>query len=215
MAILMKRGMSGDLVPLSTVLAAVAWVSRHAEGAAQQPPSFAGAPARNVSLEGDVREGVRKRAPNVFQKAGQLNVSKWNTTVKQCQESWEGCCPTTTTRLSKKRPTRPEGGERVQWRSTVDDYTLALMESFGHRDLVQTKNPDYAIRTSTWHCGECHLMMRTRLSADGVWEDFQVQGITQEKVDQDASNYVCALPPRLRCRTPTCEPPMCQTPMLK
>ena len=63
-------------------------------------------------------------------------------------------------------------------------------------------------------------MMRTRLSTDGAWEDLQVQGIFQERVDEDAFYYVCALPPALTCRTPicqtpTCEPPMCQTPILK
>ena len=132
------------------VVAAVAWVSRHAAGAVQQSPSSEGAAANNVSLGGAVREGGKKRAPNVFQGAGKLKVVEWYRILKLCQDAWEGCCPTTSIPegLHKQRPKRCKGVERGQWRATVDGYTLALMESFGHRDLVQTKNPDYAIRTS-------------------------------------------------------------------
>ena len=208
------------IITMEDGFAAVAWVmnehAARAGGAVQQPPSFARAAARkNVSLGGAVGERGKKRAPNVFQGAGRMKCADWARAVKKCQDEWEECVPCTTLPhgFPQARPKRTTGMERPEWRAGVDEYTLALMETFGHRELEQTKNPDYNIRTSVWTCGECSLQMRTNLAADGAWESLQVQGISQLKVDETAFNFICALPPAPTYRTPTCEPPTCKPPM--
>ena len=160
-------------------------------------------------------ESGKKRAPNVFQGAGKMKCADWVAALKKCQDEWEGCVPCTMlpTGFPKARPKRTKGMERGQWRAGVDEFTLALLETFGHRQLEPAKNPDYNVRTSVWTCGECALQMRTTLGDDGAWGSLQVQGITQLKVDETAFNLICALPPAPTYQTPTCEPPMCLTPM--
>ena len=145
--IIMTAGMHG-LVPMEDIYAAVAWVTSHddrATGAVQQSPSSARAAAtKNVSLGGAVVERVKKRARNVFQGAGKMKCADWARAVKKCQDEWEGCVPCTTLPdgFPQARPKRPKGMERPEWRANVDEYSLALMETFGHRELVQTKKKE-------------------------------------------------------------------------
>jgi hypothetical protein len=215
----MKATMSGA-IGTDEALNAVAWVMSHLDcsgrTAGQQPPSSARAAAsNNVSLGGAAGESVKKRAPNVFQGAGRLKCTDWVAAVRTCQDECEECVPWTTLPrgFPKARPKRTKGMEKPEWRAGVDEFTLALMETFGHRELTQTKNPDHNIRTSVWTCGECSLVMRTNLDADNAWQDLQVQGITQLQVDETPFNFICALTPAPTYRTPACEPPTCEPPM--
>jgi hypothetical protein len=222
-SLLMKAAME-SAIDAEEAMNAVAWVMSHlncpGRTAGQQPPSTAQAAAsKNVSLGGAVGESGKKRAQNVFQGAGKMKSTEWVRAIRICQDAWEGCVPCTgmPAGFPKLHPKRGKGMERLEWRTAVDDFSLALMEAFGHRELLKSKNPDHAIRTSVWMCGECSLQMRTNLTADGAWGSLQVQGISQLKVDETASNFICALPPAPTYRTPTCqtltcEPPMCQTP---
>ena len=162
----------------------------------------------------------KRRAPNKFQGAGKIPAAEWARAVRMCQDAWEGCVPCTVmpTGFPKDRPKRTKGMGRLEWRATVDEYSLALMEAFGHRELVKSKNPDHTIRTSVWTCGECTLQVRTTLTLEGAWGNLQVQGVTQSKVDDNVFSMICALPPAPTCRThtcqtPTCKHPMCQTPL--
>ena len=194
----MAAAMKG-IITMEEAFAAVAWVTTHgarAGGAVQQPPSFARAAAtKNVSVGGAMGETGKRRAKNVFQGAGKIKCTDWARAVKTCQDEWEGCVPCSglPAGFPKDRPKRLKGMERLEWRATVDDFSLALMESFGHRELVKSKNPDHAIRTSVWTCGECTLQMRTNLTLEGAWASLQVQGVTQGKVDENSVQHnLCA-----------------------
>jgi hypothetical protein len=216
--IIMRAAMK-DICTMPEALAAVAWVHDHADIHAervQQPPSLARATAtKNVSgvrARGDAR---KQRANNVFQRTGRLKCTEWLRAIKICQEEEECCVPHTgmPPGFPKAQPKRKKDMERLEWRGLVDDYSLALMETFGHRQLVKSKNPDYHIRSSVWRCGECGMQMRTNLTAADAWADLQLEGVTQGKVDASVRNLICELPPAPTCRTPTCQTPTCKHPM--
>ena len=208
-----------EIITMAEAFAAVAWVHEHdrvAGGAVQLPPSFVRAAAtKNVSGVGAMGETGKRRAKNMFQGAGRIKSTDWARALKTCQDEWEGCVPCTgmPAGFPKLHPKRPKGMERLEWRKAVDEFTLALMESFGHRQLVKSKNADHAIRSSVWRCGECTLQMRTNLTGEGAWASLQVEGVTQGKVDETAFNLICELPPAPTCRTPTCQTPTCKHPM--
>ena len=235
-AVLMACGTTGK-VPMNDVLAALAWVQLQKVGPAANAGQLSsdapllgslnafGVPGRKRKLQ----EG--RRAPNMFLGSGKLPASNWVVVIDECQEEFDECVVKTTlpSKFPKRRPKRNEEDNKA-WRKRVDDFTLALGEIFGHRNLVRTKNPDHDIKTSTWLCGCCNKWLRTTLH-DSKFDSFQMQGLSQKMIEENVFSLVCALSPapthahaehphtklpcaehpftKLPCATNTCQPLMC------